>query len=447
LQPDGKIVVVGYSVNGSDEYDFAVVRYNPDGSPDSSFDGDGKRTIPIGTSNDYARSVALQADGKIVVAGGSYNGSDGDFVLVRFRGDNHAPTTTPATFNTTEDATLVVTTPTYLRDIDGDPIMASLLSPPTHGSVQIDAPYGTFQYTPDANYVGPDLFFYTVTDPDGASRVGAINIDVGNDAADRLEVVPSPGHVTFIESVPAPSLPVLLDPKVRVGSALEGIISSATVKITSGYVPKRDVLTFTPMGPIKGTFNAMTATLTLTGAASPAEYQEALRAVQYLNKFAQPVDGWRTITFQVRDEAGSGEPATKMLQVIGVNTKPTATLTGPPLSYRTRGKGMAVAGTLTVKDMDNTRLQGARVSIAAGFAQTFDVLSVTTRAGIVASFDVTTGILTLSGNATLANYVTVLRSLKFTALTGAPAGLRTLSITLNDGLLDSDPVARNLTVL
>jgi hypothetical protein len=72
---------------------------------------------------------------------------------------------------------------------------------------------------------------------------------------------------------------------------------------------------------------------------------------------------------------------------------------------------------------------------------------VTTRAGIVASYNGATGILTLTGNATIANYIAVLRSLKFTTPAGAPAGLRTLSITVNDGLLDSDPVTRDVTVV
>ncbi|QDV68641.1 Serine-aspartate repeat-containing protein D precursor [Rosistilla carotiformis] len=82
VQSDGKIVVAGYSYNGS-SYDFAVVRYNADGSPDTSFDSDGVMTTAIGSSNDIAQSVAVQSDGKIVVAGYSYNGSNYDFAVIR----------------------------------------------------------------------------------------------------------------------------------------------------------------------------------------------------------------------------------------------------------------------------------------------------------------------------------------------------------------------------
>ena len=84
LQTDGKIVVVGYTDNGSNT-DFAVVRYNTNGSLDTSFDSDGKLTTDIGTgTDDYAYSIALQTDGKIVVVGFTYNVSNSDFAVVRY---------------------------------------------------------------------------------------------------------------------------------------------------------------------------------------------------------------------------------------------------------------------------------------------------------------------------------------------------------------------------
>ncbi|RMD52107.1 hypothetical protein D6827_00705, partial [Candidatus Parcubacteria bacterium] len=86
IQTDGKIVVVGYASNGSN-YDIAVVRYNSDGSLDTSFDGDGKVTTALGSGDDYGFSVALQSDGKIVVAGYSLNGSNNDIAVVRYNSD------------------------------------------------------------------------------------------------------------------------------------------------------------------------------------------------------------------------------------------------------------------------------------------------------------------------------------------------------------------------
>lgn len=86
IQADGKIVVAGTSYNGADN-DFALARYNTDGSLDLSFDTDGKKIHPVGTNNDEVRSLIVQPDGKLVVAGLSDDGTMSDFVLVRYNVD------------------------------------------------------------------------------------------------------------------------------------------------------------------------------------------------------------------------------------------------------------------------------------------------------------------------------------------------------------------------
>jgi uncharacterized delta-60 repeat protein len=68
VQPDGKIVVGGYAAAGVSS-DFALVRYNPDGTLDTSFDGDGIVTTDLGTASDDIRGLVLQPDGRIVAAG------------------------------------------------------------------------------------------------------------------------------------------------------------------------------------------------------------------------------------------------------------------------------------------------------------------------------------------------------------------------------------------
>lgn len=82
-QSDGKIVAAGYSNNGIDD-DFAVVRYNTDGSLDTSFDTDGIVTTPIGAGDDRATSLAIQSNGKIVVAGYYDNGTNEDIAIARY---------------------------------------------------------------------------------------------------------------------------------------------------------------------------------------------------------------------------------------------------------------------------------------------------------------------------------------------------------------------------
>ncbi len=83
VQPDGKIVIGGRSGNTVTD-NFVVARLNPDGSSDSSFSGDGAASADFGGA-DRINSVALQADGKIVVAGVTeQSGVPSDVAVARF---------------------------------------------------------------------------------------------------------------------------------------------------------------------------------------------------------------------------------------------------------------------------------------------------------------------------------------------------------------------------
>ncbi len=81
LQADGKVVAVG--VAGGVSADFALARYNPNGSLDTSFSGDGRQTTNFG-GVDHANGVALQGDGKIVAVGAAGPFGAGDFALARY---------------------------------------------------------------------------------------------------------------------------------------------------------------------------------------------------------------------------------------------------------------------------------------------------------------------------------------------------------------------------
>ena len=91
VQPDGKIVVAGTAwVPGAEYSDFGIARYNPDGSPDTSFSGDGKQTADIHYLRTNGEAVAIQADGKPVVVGGVDSST---FAVARFTVDGALDTT------------------------------------------------------------------------------------------------------------------------------------------------------------------------------------------------------------------------------------------------------------------------------------------------------------------------------------------------------------------
>lgn len=85
LQQDGKIVVAGSS--GFTRFDFALVRYNTDGSLDTTFDADGRVVTPF-AGYETANGVAVQPDGRIVAAGGS----EGDVALARYNANGSLDT-------------------------------------------------------------------------------------------------------------------------------------------------------------------------------------------------------------------------------------------------------------------------------------------------------------------------------------------------------------------
>src|SRR5947209_3352320 len=96
-QNDGKIIVAG--TTQSDRSSFALARYHTDGILDTTFSQDGKQTSNFGFDGDRANAIALQSDGKIIVAGYSQttltDSSNGTirFALARFKTDG-APDST-----------------------------------------------------------------------------------------------------------------------------------------------------------------------------------------------------------------------------------------------------------------------------------------------------------------------------------------------------------------
>ncbi|MEA2114157.1 MAG: delta-60 repeat domain-containing protein [Thermodesulfobacteriota bacterium] len=86
VQPDGRIIVAGSSSNTSD-LDFMLFRLLADGSLDPEFNYDGTVTSSVGPSDDEIMALVLQDDGKIIAAGYSSNGTDRDFALARYNSD------------------------------------------------------------------------------------------------------------------------------------------------------------------------------------------------------------------------------------------------------------------------------------------------------------------------------------------------------------------------
>jgi len=113
LLPDGKIIVAGAAFKTfATPPDFALVRYNSDGSLDTSF---GTKTTDVAGDTDEALALAIQSDGKIVAAGRSFR-SNFDLTLARY--NNEVPTTTTDTTPPTAPTGLTATFNSITNAID-----------------------------------------------------------------------------------------------------------------------------------------------------------------------------------------------------------------------------------------------------------------------------------------------------------------------------------------
>lgn len=210
----------------------------------------------------------------------------------------------------------------------------------------------------------------------------------------------------------------------------------ATATISSNYQSNQDVLAFTNAGAITGSWNAAGGVLTLTGTSTIANYRAALRNISYRNTSENPSELTRTVAFRVNDGDLTSDPVTRNITVAAVNDAPVLSgIETTPLPY-TAGSGEAlITGTITVSDTDNVNLSSATVAITGNYLSAQDRLRFTNTSLITGTWSTTTGTMTLSGNASLANYRSALRNVRYENIEAANPNTtaRTVQFRVNDG--------------
>lgn len=161
--------------------------------------------------------------------------------------------------------------------------------------------------------------------------------------------------------------------------------------------------------------------------------------------------GTVTLSYRVSDGHGGSCLQTATFDVVGTAAPPVLTLPGDDASYREDGAPVALAEGLTIRDADGTTLTRATVRITENFRPGEDSLAVDLPEGsaIRAHFDARAGVLTLSGEASLADYAKVIASLTYANGSDAPSEApRAVSIVVvdSDGLT-SAPVVRDVAVV
>ncbi|HEX8121943.1 MAG TPA: Ig-like domain-containing protein [Solirubrobacteraceae bacterium] len=227
-------------------------------------------------------------------------------------------------------------------------------------------------------------------------------------------------------------------------------LGGATVAITANFVAAEDTLAFTDQNGITSAYDSTTGVLTLTGPASVAQFQAALRSVTYENSSATPTTDTRTVSFQVDDGAATdnlSDAATRDVSVSAGNgdLRPVVTSSAGTTTYTIGDPPTALDAGVTVTDADDANLESAVVRVATGF-EAGDTLIFVAQAGITGLYDPLTGILTLSGTATVAEYETALRSITYSYTGENPSGSRTVETKVNDGDRNSNAGLRALEI-
>ncbi len=111
-------------------------------------------------------------------------------------------------------------------------------------------------------------------------------------------------------------------------------MTSAVVRITSNYVKGEDVLSYTKVGSITGSFDASTGKMTLTGNDTKANYQSALRSVAYLNTSNNPDTSLRTVSFTVSDGSANSNIEKREIKVTAVDDPPVISFQFRPITIK-----------------------------------------------------------------------------------------------------------------
>ena len=146
--------------------------------------------------------------------------------------------------------------------------------------------------------------------------------------------------------------------------------------------------------------------MTLTGSASKANYETALESIKYHNTSENPNTGNRTITWLVNDGSANSAAVTSTITVAAVNDAPALADAGGTLAFTEGDVGTVIDGSLTLADVDDTHMESATISITSGFGSGEDVLSFVNAGSITGSYNAVSGVLTLTGSASKANYKT-----------------------------------------
>jgi hypothetical protein len=301
--------------------------------------------------------------------------------------------------------------------------------------------FRSIQYRHNAdNPSSPKVVEFKANDGDADSNLATKNINVTG-ANDAPTITTTGASLAYTEG----DGPVAVDSGLTLTDPDSTQIQGATVQISGAFVQADDELAFTNTANITGAYNDTTGTLTLSGTDTVANYQAALRSVTFENVNQNP-SGSKTIAFQATDAEGAASSTQiRIVNLTNTNDAPVVTTSAGNTNWS--GAAVTIDASITVSDVDDTNIESARVRISSNFSSADgDSLNFTNQNGISGVYNSTTGILTMTGTASKADYQTAFRSIQFNTTNASASTSKTVEFKVNDGDADSNLATKNISL-
>ena len=428
------------------------------------YKGDSTNAADLISSASASSPVELSGSTVTYVPDKDYNGSDTfNFyatdsanadsnvaaVSITVNAVSDAPTADDQSGLSTKEETDLIGTVTG-DDVDGDDLTYAVDTNPAHGTVSISAD-GSFTYTPEKDYNGPDSFTFTASDGSLESDPATVSINVT--AVNDAPTISLPGGPL---NYPENDSATVVDPGATVADVDSSNFDTGQLTVTLTPPPSpsgstNDRLAILNQGTAIGqigvsgsnvTFGSSTNVIgsftggsdaplvvTFNANATPAAVQALAQNITYENVSDAPVPGPRPTTFGLTDvDGGTSNLGFKPINVQAVNDAPVNTVPGAQNTNEDTALTFGSANKISISDVDAETFGPAPVGVTLGVDNGTLTLGSTPPAGVSISGN-GTGTVTLTGPIAAIN--SALNGLTYTP-TADYNGAATLTVTTND---------------
>ncbi len=326
----------------------------------------------------------------------------------------------------------------------GETLTVTGVTQGANGTVAIVGGGTAVTYTPNANFAGSDAFTYTVSDGNGGTASATVNVTVTNVDNDAPTIL-VPGTQITPEDTPRVF-------STGNGNAISVSDPDAGVSPLQVTLTATDgTLTLSGTGGLSFAGGDGTADVSMTFTGTQAAINAALDGMSFTPTLNFTGTASVSITSNDLGATGAGGPQgdseTVDITVVLVNDSPIVTVSSAP-TFTEGGLPVLVAPAATVTDVDSANLAWLEVRIVSPQG-TFETLTANTGAtGITAIYNPGTGVLTLNGADTVANYQQVLRTVQYDNTSDAPNASAVLNfVASDDGVSTSNVAATTVTIV